>query len=376
MGETAAKKRIKMRHHGRGFQVLIYLGKIIRIFFFQNDWKVLPMSAIVAGMASLVVRAGMFQSMERTLTGSLALTCVAIWNGFFNSIQVICRERNIIKREHRSGLHMSSYVAAHMLFQAVLCALQSGITIYVCTLVDIHFPAEGLITRYYIADLGITLFLVTYAADMTSLFISSIVRTTTAAMTVMPFILIFQLVFSGGVFALPRSIESLSYLTISHYGLQSITAQSGYNDLPMQSAWETLNKMKNSEVDAKVTLDDLVTILKTNKNASLEELRNMELDSGVTVGEVMSILTDLPEYMEYAGDTIQVKFKISDVIDIIGEEKAKGLVDEKSKAAGQNPNYDRTVDNVLHCWRMLIVMIVFMSLASVIALEFIDKDKR
>ena len=134
--------------------------------------------------------------------------------------------------------------------------------------------------------------------------------------------------------------------------------------------------MKNSEVDAKVTLDDLVTILKTNKNASLEELRNMELDSGVTVGEVMSILTDLPEYMEYAGDTIQVKFKISDVIDIIGEEKAKGLVDEKSKAAGQNPNYDRTVDNVLHCWRMLIVMIVFMSLASVIALEFIDKDKR
>ena len=376
MGETAAKKQIKMHHHGRSFQVLIYLGKIVRIFFYQNDWKVLPMAAIVAGMASLVVRAGMFHSMERTLTGSLALSCVALWNGFFNSIQVICRERSIVKREHRSGLHISAYVLAHMIFQAVLCALQSVITIYVCTLVEIPFPTDGLITKYYLLDLAITLFLVAYASDMTSLFISSIVRSTTAAMTVMPFILIFQLVFSGGIFSLPRSIEPLTNLTISHYGLKSIAAQSGYNDLPMQSAWETLNKMKNSEVDAQVTLDQMMEILKTNKNASLEELRSKKLDNGMTVKEAMELFTSSSEYEKYADTIFPVKFKVSDVIDIIGENKARDLVDEKSKAAGQNHDYDRTVENVAKCWTALGLMTLVMALLSVIALEFIDKDKR
>ena len=376
MGETATKKQIKMHHHGRSFQVLIYLGKIVRIFFYQNDWKVLPMAAIVAGMASLVVRAGMFHSMERTLTGSLALSCVALWNGFFNSIQVICRERSIVKREHRSGLHISAYVLAHMIFQAVLCALQSVITIYVCTLVEIPFPTNGLITKYYLLDLAITLFLVAYASDMTSLFVSSIVHSTTAAMTVMPFILIFQLVFSGGIFSLPRSIEPLTNLTISHYGLKSIAAQSGYNDLPMQSAWETLNKMKNSEVDAKVTLDQLMEVLKTNKNASLEELRSKELDNGMTVKEAMELFTSSSDYKQYSDVVFPVQFKVSDVIDIIGENKAKGLVDEKSKAAGQNKEYDKTVENVARCWLTLGLMTLLMALLSVIALEFIDKDKR
>ena len=108
MEETNTKKKIKMRHRGRTYQMFLYFTKILRIFLYQNDWKVLPMSAIVAGMASLVVRNGMFQSMEKTLTGSLALTCVAIWNGFFNSIQVICRERSIVKREHRSGFRRTA----------------------------------------------------------------------------------------------------------------------------------------------------------------------------------------------------------------------------------------------------------------------------
>ena len=50
-----------------------------------------------------------------------------------------------------------------------------------------------------IVDFGISMFLITYASDMLSLWVSSLARTTTAAMTIMPFVLIFQLVFSGGM---------------------------------------------------------------------------------------------------------------------------------------------------------------------------------
>ena len=38
----------KVKHSGRLPQMIIYLGKLFRMFIFQNDWKVLPMSAIIA----------------------------------------------------------------------------------------------------------------------------------------------------------------------------------------------------------------------------------------------------------------------------------------------------------------------------------------
>ena len=376
MEETNTKKKIKMRHRGRTYQMFLYFTKILRIFLYQNDWKVLPMSAIVAGMASLVVRNGMFQSMEKTLTGSLALTCVAIWNGFFNSIQVICRERSIVKREHRSGLHISAYIVAHMLFQAILCALQSGITIYVCMGMGIVFPTKGVITSTYVMDLWITLFLVAYASDMMSLFISSIVHTTTAAMTVMPFILIFQLVFSGGVFSLPKSVEFMSDFTFSHYGLQCITAQSGYNELPMISAWQTLDKMKDSEIETQTTVGQTMDVLQTNDNEALREMRETKTESGLTAGDILKMITKSPDYKNYSDKKIKIKFKVSDVIDLFGREKVKQAVNEKSMEAGQNSAYEKTVGNIANCWLTLGLMALVLALLSIIALEFIDKDKR
>ena len=40
----------KIKHRGRFSQVFIYLGKLFRMFIFQNDWKVFPMAAVIAGL--------------------------------------------------------------------------------------------------------------------------------------------------------------------------------------------------------------------------------------------------------------------------------------------------------------------------------------
>ena len=99
---------VKEKHTGRVAQVFIYLGKCLRMFVYQSDWKVLPMGAVIAALVTMVVGANLFKTQEGTKLGVFALVCVCIWNGFFNSIQVVCRERDIIKREHRAGLHMSA----------------------------------------------------------------------------------------------------------------------------------------------------------------------------------------------------------------------------------------------------------------------------
>ena len=142
-----------VKHRGRLAQTGIYLGKLLRMFVYQNDWKVLPIGAFIAAVVTFVVGQNMFVTQEGTFNGAFALTCVCIWNGFFNSIQVICRERPILKREHRAGLHITAYVASHMIYQLLLCAAQAAVTMFICNLVGVKFPAQGVVTRWGMVDM-------------------------------------------------------------------------------------------------------------------------------------------------------------------------------------------------------------------------------
>ena len=47
-----ALRKIRIRYRGRINQIFIYLGKLLRMFLYQNDWKVLPMAAMVAVWSS------------------------------------------------------------------------------------------------------------------------------------------------------------------------------------------------------------------------------------------------------------------------------------------------------------------------------------
>ena len=303
-------------HRGRLAQIPIYLGKDFRMFIFQNDWKVLPMAALIAGIIAFVVGENMFVTMEGQFQCSLALTCICIWNGFFNSIQVVCRERPIIKREHRSGMYISSYIIAHLIYQMFLCAMQALLTVLVCKLVGIKFPSNGFITKWFLVDIWITMFLVTYAADVTSLFISCIVHNTTTAMTVMPFMLIIQLVFSGGAFTLTGIAEKLTYLTISKYGLVALCAQGDYNSLRSVTLWNTIFKLRDSSDEIKQAL------LIVEQEGKLDEI----------------------------------------------------LVE--SGKAMQEAAYAMTQKNIFGCWAQLIFFAVLFAILSVIVLQFIDNDKR
>lgn len=318
MAGKSISKRIG--HRGRLKQIPIYLGKFFRMFVYMDDWKVLPMAALIAGLVSVVVGRNMFVSMEGALMGSLALTCVCIWNGFFNSIQVVCRERDIVKREHRSGMHISSYLCAHMIYQAFLCICQTAITIFVCHIVGIAFPKQGFVTPWFDVDIAITLFLVTYASDMLSLLISCIAKTTTSAMTIMPFMLIFELLFSGSIFKLSGKMEILTNLSIAKWGLNCVAAQSGYNDMPMVAVWNQLFKFKDYEV-----------------------------------------------------------LGIKPVGELIGFMSENNLVNEFNLFIGrnaQNPAYETSMQNIGNCWVVLGMFAVLFAVAAVIMLERIDKDKR
>ena len=308
----------KLRHRGRASQIPIYLGKQLRFFVNQSDWKVLPMAAIIAALVSMVIRKDFFLTMEGNLKGAFALTCVGIWNGCFNSIQAVCRERPIIKREHRSGMHISSYIFAHMIYQFALCAGQTGLSMYVMMLLGVQFPVPGFMTGWMILDVGITLLLITYASDMMSLFISSVSHTTTGAMTVMPFVLIFQLVFSGGLLPLPDWTKPLANFTISNYGIKAMAAQSGYNEAPMVTAWKTLDKMRDNEIGGTVTVGQILDLLDSK---AVEKRRDMEIMKSFTVGEVANILNKAESSLHLRDKTVTHSFTLRDILTALQQDE-------------------------------------------------------
>ncbi len=339
MAETTERTHalsVTVRYRGRGEQVWIYFGKFLRMFFYQNDWKVLPMAALIAGLVGMVMKWSLFQTMEGTIMGAFALVMVCIWNGCFNSIQVICRERDVIKREHRSGMHISSYIAAHMLYQAILCLLQTGITLYVTRVIGLRYDlCEPLFTRWFLVDFGISMFLITFAADMMALWISTLARTTTTAMTVMPFVLIFQLVFSGGMLTLPDWSAPLRDLTISAPGLNVLAAQGDYNERPLVALWNQVQSMGNVEIGGRLTVGQVLDFLDDDTPLS-KELREQEVSGSVTVGKVLDFLSDDsdPTAQELRGIELGGAMTVEEALDLLlgGEE---GAVLELQSSAGE-----------------------------------------
>lgn len=346
------KETKDLKRKGRVYQTGVYLGKFFRMFIFQSDWKTMPIAALIAGLVALVMKGGLFRTMEGTLLGSFALSCICVWNGFFNSIQNVCRERAIVKREHRSGLHMSSYITAHTIYQAFMCLMQTVITLFVLHKMGVKFPENpvGLVTGNIIFDLGITIFLTTFAADMMSLLVSSLVRNTTTAMTVMPFLLIFQLVFSGGFFALPEKITFLTDYTITKWGLTATCAQGQYNSQPMTALWKSMKKMRNGSITA----------------GQLKEFMLASPDFSADP-EMVILLNSIP-------DDKVIEFE--PYIGLIESQNGGAVIEQKSGEFNQEEKYSSEPAVIIKCWEMLAIQILIYIGVATAALEFIDKDKR
>ena len=307
-------REIEIRHRGRASQVAIYFAKLLRMFVYQNDWKVLPMATLIAGLVAMVVRIDGFITMEGTIFGSFAMVCVCIWNGCFNSIQVICRERDVIKREHRSGMHISSYVFSHMMYQALLCLAQTIITVVVSKGVGVNYPTKGLITSSFMVDFGISIFLITFASDMLSLWVSALAHNTTTAMTIMPFVLIFQLVFSGGMLPLPEWTKPLTNYTISNPGLKVIAAQSDTNNRPYASIADMVTKMRNNEIGGTVTVGKVLEMLQDTNNDMVRELREKEIGRVFTLGELKDMLEKSATFSAFKQEHILEDVTVADLI--------------------------------------------------------------
>lgn len=181
----------------------------------------------------------MFNNYESTNSACFIIVCAAIWGGLFNSIQVIVKERNMIKREYISGaMRIGCYTGSRAIIQLGLCAIQSAalcLSFYGIKLVYGNpLPESGLIFSSAIVEYYITTFLIMYAADTLGLMISCFVKSEQLASQMSPYILIVQLLFSGVLFAMEGGATFISALMLSRWGMEALGSTSNLNSLPLR----------------------------------------------------------------------------------------------------------------------------------------------
>ena len=136
-------------------------------------------------------------------------------------------------------------------------------------------------------------------------------------MTIMPFVLIFQLVFSGGMLTLPKWSEPLTLFTISNPGLKVIAAQSDVNHQPYATIPDMIKKMRDEKIDASVTVGQLMDMLENKDNATIAEVRNKIVVPTITIGQLGQILNSSATVAAHRSDVLIKDLTLGDALDMI-----------------------------------------------------------
>lgn len=242
---------------------------------FMNDRKRVGITLLLPLVIGLVIvfvaDSDMGKIYEPTRATIFTMICAGIYVGMFNSLPLVCKERHIIKREYMTGMKISSYIMAMVLFQAIISLIQSLMFISIYWISKMNLPEGELISGSSFIDYTISLFLIMFAADMMGLLISSIVRSNELANLIAPIIIIFQLVMCGVLFTLKGMAEKIAYLTVSKWGMQAMGA---------------LAKLENMKTSAKDTLgedffkDEFIDTLKLPEGTSAKDVKKMASAGG------------------------------------------------------------------------------------------------
>lgn len=284
----------------------------------QRLLLLLLQAPLLAGLISIVVGNNCFKICENTTSGLFALSCAAFWVGVLNSIQEICKERGITRREVLGGLNISAYVLSKVLVLGALCFLQSLMLVGVfCSICP---PGEESLIMSTHFELFITILLLTFSATCLGLWISALFNSPDRAIAMAPILIMPQVLFSGVVFELKGIAKTISSIVHCRWGMEALGTTANVNDLPLRIYGETVTVPAGSHhID--------------------------ELEVTVPASEV-----------EYMGQMIPVEEQERTVTDIdVDIEADEKVIDANMYAHEPDDAYMYTLSHLLFDWTILLV---------------------
>ena len=212
-------------------QLIILIKRYIKLI--SNDFLQLLLlfaqAPIIAALLANVATNDLYKNYKDTKAIIFSLACASIWLGLLNSVQEICKEKVILPKEHMADLKLSAYILSKFIVQGVLAFIQSWILVYIFQKTVGASDYSILINSFW--DVQIICFLSILSSAVMGLFISAIVKNTNIAMTILPLILIPNLLFSGMLFQLKGIGKFASNLILCRWAVEGLGTTTNLNAL-------------------------------------------------------------------------------------------------------------------------------------------------
>lgn len=255
----------------------------------RQELMMLFTALVISLLAGFVIRYNMFGVYENAKIGFFIVVCCAMWMGMFDSILCICDKRDVLERDKYSGLHPILYILAVVVFQLLHALLQTAVMCAV-TGILIEWPADtAAIIWPAPVEYFVTIFLITFAAQMLGLAVSALMKTSEHALTFAPFLLIYELIMSETIFGLPEKFEFLRDTTIVRWGLNSLGTIYNIDALPWRAEGKTTEIVDDVARQAGDWLSGVFPGMDTSSVTNA--ISSYTLDPSV-----MGVNHDLPEY--------------------------------------------------------------------------------
>lgn len=245
MGRRGVRRTDQMR------QFFILVARYFEIVWrdHRNLALMLMQAPVIAGLLAIVFDPDIFDVVNgnyvqaRTLL--FLMVCCSVWFGTSNAAREICKERAIYRRERSANLQIVPYVFSKVAVLFGLCVIQSATMVLVIRS-RITLPNLGPVL---LEKMFLILLLSSVGGLAMGLLLSSLVSNPDKAGSLVPIILIPQLVLAGALIPLKGLAQDVSYVMLSKWGYEMLGQAARLQELPRPPA------LSAAEIEPALALD-------------------------------------------------------------------------------------------------------------------------
>ncbi len=182
---------------------------------------------------------GEFRLISQASLVLLVIVLGVTWLGMSNAVREIAKELPLYQRERAAGLSIAAYVASKAFVLGLITAVQAIVLIGLAVALQ-QGPGGAVLLGWPVGELMVVGVLTGFAAMALGLLISAVTKTSDRATTVLPIVLVFELVLAlGGLFPQIGNkpvLRQLGYISSARWGFAASASTADLNHLQYVSS--------------------------------------------------------------------------------------------------------------------------------------------
>jgi hypothetical protein len=228
--ESVRRARSTCLTRGRQFGILCrrYIELVLAD---RRNLALLLLQAPVIGFLLILVSGSNSLTSSRIEAKKLVfmLATTGVWFGVINAAREICKESNVLRRERLAGLRVGPYVGSKITVLFALVLVQSALLLGVVA-IRVELPSSGILLPAPL-ELFATIALAGLGGIALGLCVSAVASTPDKATSLIPIVLVPQVLFAGIMFTLRGIPDVLSHAVSSRAAVDAMSASVDINAL-------------------------------------------------------------------------------------------------------------------------------------------------